>query len=81
MNVPEIIQIKTLDYLQLLEKIQKNINDLQYNNEILRSDCERYKKILSYILDLDALIINGKSYISLDDIVKICEAGMQKREM
>ena len=80
MEVPEITQIKTIEYLQSLEKIQKIINDLQYNNEKLRSDCDRYKKILSYILGLDALNINGKMYVSLEDIIKICEAGMQKRE-
>ena len=81
MEVPEIIQIKTVEYLKSLEIIQKNIDNLQYNNEKLQNECERYKKILSYILDLKPLIINKKMYVSLDDIVKICEIGMQKREM
>ena len=80
MKVPEVMQVKTIEYLKGLEKTQKIIDELQQNNIKLYNDCERYKKILSYILSLDSININGKLYISLDDIVKICEEGLKKRE-
>lgn len=80
MKVPEVMQVKTIEYLKELERTQKIIDELQHNNVILFNDCERYKKVLNYILGLEPININGKLYISLEDIIKICEAGLKKRE-
>lgn len=80
MEVPEVMQVKTIEYLKMVEKTQKIIDELQQNNIKLYNENERYKKILSYILSLPAVNIKGKQFILLDDIVKICEAGLKKRE-
>ena len=80
MEVPEVMQVKTIEYLKMVEKTQKIIDELQQNNIKLYNENERYKKILSYILSLPAVNIKGKEFILLDDIVKICEAGLKKRE-
>lgn len=78
MKVPEIIQIKTLDYLNEIQQFQKIINQTQQQNLSLIDNCNVYKLILSKILAIKPKIYDKKSYINLQDVLDILEKELKK---
>ena len=80
MKVPEVMQIKTIDYLNGLKKLHDNIDKLVQENISLNNDCENLKNIIDSILTITPKNINGTLYISYQDIIKVCEKLIEKRE-
>ena len=78
MEVPEIIQIKTLDYLKTIQEFQNVINQLQKQNLSLIDNCNVYRLILSKILSTETKKYDKRIYINLQDILDILEKELKK---
>lgn len=66
MNIPESIEINTVEYLKLVEenrRLEKTVS-----NDLLV-----YSNVISKILGIPFRSFEGKYYIPVDDIVSICK--------
>lgn len=59
-------------------ELQKLINVLNNEKNILQNDLKIYQETMRNIFDLEKIEINGKVFILLEELVKICQNNFKQ---
>lgn len=71
MKISRSLEVDTIEYLKMIHQNQIILDQL-------KNDVNVYSSIISKILNLNVESFNNKTYIALNDIVKICEEDFKK---
>lgn len=71
MNVPEYLEVNTKNFL-------KNHLELENQKRMLENDLNVYSETIKKILNVQPITINGKFYISFEDVILICTNEFKK---
>lgn len=71
MKISRSLEVDTIEYLKMIHQNQIILDQL-------KNDVNVYSSIISKILNLNVERFNNKTYIALNDIVKICEEDFKK---
>ena len=71
MKISRNLEVDTIEYLKIIHQNQMVLDQL-------KNDVNVYSSIISKILNLNIERFNNKTYIALDDIVRICEEDFKK---
>lgn len=71
MKISRSLEVDTIEYLKMIHQNQIMLDQL-------KNDVNVYSSIISKILNLNVERFNNKTYIALNDIVKICEEDFKK---
>ena len=64
-DLPSSFEINTISFVNLIKENEKTISELKYNLAV-------YASAMSEILNLNTRTFNKRVYISLQDVVDIC---------
>jgi hypothetical protein len=71
MKISKSLEVDTIEYLKMIHQNQIILDQL-------KNDVNVYSSIISKILNLNVESFNNKTYIALNDIVRICEEDFKK---
>jgi len=71
MKIARSLEVDTIEYLKMIHQNQIILDQL-------KNDVNVYSSIISKILNLNVERFNNKTYIALNDIVRICEEDFKK---
>lgn len=71
MKISRNLEVDTIEYLKIIHQNQMVLDQL-------KNDVNVYSSIISKILNLNIERFGNKTYIALDDIVRICEEDFKK---
>lgn len=71
MKISRSLEVDTIEYLKMIHQNQIILDQL-------KNDVNVYSSIISKILNLNVERFNNKTYIALNDIVRICEEDFKK---
>lgn len=71
MKISRSLEVDTIEYLKMIHQNQIVLDQL-------KNDVNVYSSIISKILNLNVESFNNKTYVALNDIVKICEEDFKK---
>lgn len=71
MKISRSLEVDTIEYLKMIHQNQIMLDQL-------KNDVNVYSSIISKILNLNVESFNNKTYVALNDIVKICEEDFKK---
>lgn len=71
MKISRSLEVDTIEYLKMIHQNQIVLDQL-------KNDVNVYSSIISKILNLNVESFNNKTYIALNDIVRICEEDFKK---